>query len=53
MVGISHNVSGSVGIVGAVMTLLAAGGAYAALYDAQFSAAATEAAVDPEQLTEV
>jgi ATP-binding cassette subfamily B protein len=33
--------------------LLAAGGAYAALYEAQFSAAATDAAVDPEQLTEV
>ncbi len=33
--------------------LLAAGGAYAALYQAQFSAAATDAAVDPEQLAEV
>jgi ATP-binding cassette subfamily B protein len=33
--------------------LLAAGGAYAALYDAQFSAAATDAAVDPDQLAEV
>jgi ATP-binding cassette subfamily B protein len=33
--------------------LLAAGGAYAALYNAQFAAAATDAAVDPEQLAEV
>ncbi len=33
--------------------LLAAEGAYAALYNAQFSAAATDAAVDPEQLAEV
>ncbi len=33
--------------------LLAADGAYAALYNAQFSAAATDAAVDPEQLAEV
>ena len=33
--------------------LLAAGGAYSALYNAQFSAAATDAAVDPEQLAEV
>jgi ATP-binding cassette, subfamily B, multidrug efflux pump len=33
--------------------LLAADGAYAALYAAQFSAAATDAAVDPDQLAEV
>ncbi len=33
--------------------LLAARGAYAALYDAQFSAAATDAAVDPDRLAEV
>jgi ATP-binding cassette subfamily B protein len=33
--------------------LLAADGAYAALYNAQFAAAATDAAVDPEQLAEV
>jgi ATP-binding cassette, subfamily B, multidrug efflux pump len=33
--------------------LLAADGAYGALYQAQFSAAATDAAVDPEQLAEV
>jgi ATP-binding cassette subfamily B protein len=30
--------------------LLAAGGAYAALYNAQFAAAATDAAVDPDTL---
>jgi ATP-binding cassette subfamily B protein len=33
--------------------LLAADGPYAALYNAQFAAAATDAAVDPEQLAEV
>jgi ATP-binding cassette subfamily B protein len=33
--------------------LLAAEGAYAALYAAQFASAATDAAVDPEQLAEV